>query len=352
MLGPAGSAPDGTAASGGRAAARLAGRWPRVARHLRAGAIFLALSVLWIALGIGSPYFFTYNNILNILLQAAPISIIAAGFTVVLVSGEIDLSIGSAIGLTASVVALLIIREEMPLVAGIGLGMGIGLLIGLFNGCVTVYFAMPSFVVTLATLGIAQGAALVLTAGRPVSGFPDWYPFIGQGKLWNEIPMAIVIAACVFAVLFFVLRRTSFGVQLYAVGGNREAAKLAGVRVNRVLITAFVISGLCGGLAGIVLSSRLDAGHGNFGQSNLLDAVAAVVVGGTSLMGGAGSVIGTLGGVLIIATIRNGLILMGVQTFWQQIAVGAIIIVAVAINQIAKGELPLIHMLARLARRR
>ena len=281
-------------------------RWARAARYVRGGAIFVALIVLWIALSIGSPYFLTYNNILNILLQAAPISIIAAGFTVVLITGEIDLSIGSAIGLTASIVALVVIRQEMPIVAGIGIGMCIGLLIGLFNGYVTVYFAMPSFVVTLATLGIAQGAALVLTAGRPVSGFPDWYPFIGQGKLWDEIPMAIVIAACVYALLFFVLRRTSLGVQLYAIGGNREAAKLAGVRVNRVLITAFVVSGLCGGLAGIVLSSRLDAGHGNFGQSNLLDAVAAVVVGGTSLMGGAGSVIGTLGGVLIIAPSGTG----------------------------------------------
>ena len=334
------------------AASRLANWLPQAAKYLRAGTIFLALIVLWIGLSIGSQYFFTYNNILNILLQASPIGIIAAGFTVVLITGEIDLSIGSAIGLTASVVALLIIREDMPLVVGIALGLCVGFLIGMGNGLVTVYFGMPSFVVTLAMLGIAQGAALVLTAGRPVSGFPDWYPFIGQGKLWGEIPMAIVIAACVYLVLFFVLSRTSFGRQVYAVGGNREAAKLAGVRVNRVLIMAFVISGLCGGIAGVVLSSRLDAGHGNFGQSNLLDAVAAVVIGGTALMGGAGTVIGTLGGVLIIATIRNGLILMGVQTFWQQVAVGTIIIVAVAINQIARDELPLLDMLMRLFRRR
>ncbi len=334
------------------AASGLTNRWPQAAKYLRAGAIFLALIVLWIALSIGSQYFFTYRNILNIFLQASPIAIIAAGFTVVLIAGEIDLSIGSAIGLTASVVALLIIREEMPLGVAIALAMCVGLMIGLFNGYVTVYFGMPSFVVTLATLGIAQGTALVLTAGRPVSGFPSWYPFIGQGKVWGEIPMAIIIAVSVYAVLFFILSRTSLGVQIYGVGGNREAAKLAGVRVNRVLIMAFAISGLCGGLAGIVLSSRLDAGHGNFGQSNLLDAVAAVVIGGTALMGGAGSVIGTLGGVLIIATIRNGLILMGVQTFWQQVAVGTIIIIAVAINQIAKGELPLVNTLVRLIRRR
>ena len=319
--------------------------------NLQVGGIFLALFAIGVVLSFASPYFFTTRNLLNILLQASTISIIAAGFTVVLIAGEIDLSIGSAIGLTASVVSILIIREGMPFPVGIALGLGVGLLIGLFNGCVTVLFKMPSFVVTLATLGIAHGAGLVLTAGRPVSGFPDWYPIIGQGRLLGVLPVATVIAACVYIVLHFLLKRTSLGVQLYAVGGNREAAQLAGVRVNRVILSAFVISGLCGALAGVVLSSRLDAGHGNFGAGNLLDAVAAVVVGGTSLLGGAGSVIGTLGGVLIIATIRNGLILLNVQTFWQEIAVGTIIIVAMAINQLAKGELPIAGAFARLVRR-
>ena len=309
----------------------------------------MALLAIGFVLSFASPYFLTANNLLNILLQAATISIIAAGFTVVLIGGEIDLSIGSAIGLTASVVAILVIREGLPVAPGIVLALGVGLALGLFNGYVTVYFRMPSFVVTLATLGIAHGAGLLLTAGRPVAGFPESYRVIGQG-LVGPVPLPIVIAGCVYLLLLFLLRRTSFGVQLYATGGNREAAQLAGVRVPRVLITAFVISGICGALAGVVLSSRLDSGHGNFGATNLLDAVAAVVVGGASLMGGAGSVIGTLGGVLIIATIRNGLILLNVQAFWQEIAVGTIIIVAVAINQIAKGELRLADLAPRLTR--
>ena len=309
----------------------------------------MALLAIGFFLSFASPYFLTANNLLNILLQAATISIIAAGFTVVLIGGEIDLSIGSAIGLTASVVAILVIREGLPVAPGIVLALGVGLALGLFNGYVTVYFRMPSFVVTLATLGIAHGAGLLLTAGRPVAGFPESYRVIGQG-LVGPVPLPIVIAGCVYLLLLFLLRRTSFGVQLYATGGNREAAQLAGVRVPRVLITAFVISGICGALAGVVLSSRLDSGHGNFGATNLLDAVAAVVVGGASLMGGAGSVIGTLGGVLIIATIRNGLILLNVQAFWQEIAVGTIIIVAVAINQIAKGELRLADLAPRLTR--
>ena len=349
--GPSEHSPKNVGALSEPAASGLLAWRPKAANYLHVGGIFIALFVICVALSFASPYFLTTRNLVNILLQAATISIIAAGFTVVLIAGEIDLSIGSAIGLTASVVSILIIREGMPLPVGIALGPGVGLLIGLFNGCVTVFFKMPSFVVTLATLGIAHGAGLVLTAGRPVSGFPDWYPIIGQGRLLGVLPVAIVIAAFVYIILHFLLQRTSLGVQLYAVGGNPEAAQLAGVRVNRVILSAFVISGLCGALAGIVLSSRLDAGHGNFGAGNLLDAVAAVVVGGTSLLGGAGSVIGTLGGVLIIATIRNGLILLNVQTFWQEIAVGAIIIIAVAINQLAKGELPIAGAFTRLVRR-
>ncbi len=321
----------------------------RAAEYLRAGSIFVALFVIGLGLSFASPYFFTANNLLNVLLQAATISIIAAGFTVVLIAGEIDLSIGSAIGLTASVVSIMIIREGMTVSAGIVIALCVGLALGLFNGYVTVFFRMPSFVVTLATLGIAHGAGLLLTAGRPVAGFPDSFRVIGQG-LVGPVPLPIIIAACVYALLFFVLRRTSFGVQLYATGGNREAAQLAGVRVPRVLILAFVISGICGALAGIVLSSRLDSGHGNFGATNLLDAVAAVVVGGASLMGGAGSVVGTLGGVLIIATIRNGLILLNVQAFWQEVAVGTIIIVAVVINQVVKGELSFADVFARRTR--
>ena len=322
----------------------------RLAKYLRAGSIFLALFVIGLVLSFASPYFFTANNLLNILLQAATISIIAAGFTIVLIGGEIDLSIGSAIGLTASVVSIMIIREGMPVAAGIALALCVGLVLGVFNGYVTVFFRIPSFVVTLATLGIAHGASLLLTAGRPVAGFPDSYLVIGQG-LVGPVPVPIIIAACIYLLLHFLLTRTSLGVQLFATGGNREAAQLAGVRVPRVVISAFVISGICGALAGIVLSSRLDSGHGNFGATNLLDAVAAVVVGGASLMGGAGSVIGTLGGVLIIATIRNGLILLNVQAFWQEVAVGTIIIVAVVINQVAKGELRFADMIGRLGRR-
>lgn len=318
----------------------------RIGRYLQIGSTFMALVVIAAVLSFASPYFLTASNLMNILLQAATIAIIAAGFTVALIAAEIDLSIGSMIGMTGSVAAVAVIQLGVPWPLGAALALAAGLLAGLFNGYATVVFRMPSFVVTLAMLGMAQGAGLLLTNGRPISGFPEGYSFLGQGRL-GPVPMPVVIAGAVYVALHLLLTRTRFGIELYATGGNRRAAELAGIAVDRIVVVAFAISGFCGGLAGVVLSSRLDAGNGNFGAGNLLDAVAAVVVGGTSLMGGVGSVIGTLGGVLIIATIRNGLILMNVQAFWQQVAVGAIIIVAVVINKLAKGELTLTEFLPR-----
>lgn len=309
-----------------------------VIHYLRLGGIFVALFAIGLVLTFASPFFLTSQNILNILLQAATISIIAAGLTLVLIAAEIDLSIAALQAFTGSIAAIVIILHEVPVVFGIAVALAAGLLAGVVNGYATVFWKIPSFVVTLAMLGIAQGAALVMTSGRPISGFPDAYSIIGQGKV-GPIPVPVIIAAGVYIVLHLVLTRTRFGIELFAVGGGRAAASLAGIRTGRVIITVFLISGFLAGLAGVILSSRLDTGTGNLGVGDLLDAVAAVVIGGTSLMGGIGSVIGTLGGVLIITTIRNGLVLLNVQAFWQQIAVGAIIIGAVLIDQVAKGQL-------------
>jgi ribose/xylose/arabinose/galactoside ABC-type transport system permease subunit len=321
------------------AASGSSGSWTaqRIGALLRLGSVYIALLVIGAVLSLVSPFFLTEANLLNVLLQAATVSIIAAGFTVVLISGEIDLSIGSLIGMTGSVAAVLIIQSGSPVAVGIAAGLLSGIAAGLFNGLATVMFRIPSFVVSLAMLGMAQGAGLLLTNGRPVSGFPASYSVIGQGRI-GPIPIPIIIAAAVYVAVHLVLTRTKFGIELYATGGGRRAAEMAGIRVNRVIVTCFLISGLCAAIAGIVLSSRLDAGNGNFGASNLLDAVAAAVVGGTSLMGGVGSVVGTLAGVLIISVIRNGLVLLNVQAFWQQVAVGAIIVLAVVINQIVRGE--------------
>jgi ribose transport system permease protein len=326
--------PSESAASTSRSGRAAAGRLRAL---VRVSSVYIALLVICLGLSLVSPFFLTPANLLNVLLQAATVSIIAAGFTVVLIAGEIDLSIGSLIGMTGSVAAVLIIQLGYPILVGIAAGLLAGLLAGLFNGLVTIIFQIPSFVVTLAMLGMAQGAGLLLTNGRPVSGFPESYAVIGQGRL-GPIPLPIIVALVVYLAIHLLLTRTKFGVEVYATGGSRRAAEMAGIRVSRVITLSFVISGLCGAIAGIVLSSRLDAGNGNFGAGNLLDAVAAAVVGGTSLMGGVGSVVGTLAGVLIISVIRNGLVLLNVQAFWQQVAVGAIIVLAVVINQAVRGE--------------
>jgi ribose/xylose/arabinose/galactoside ABC-type transport system permease subunit len=303
----------------------------------RLASVYVALLVIGIGLSFVSPYFLTVSNLMNVLLQAATVSIVAAGLTVVLIAGEIDLSIGSLIGMTGSVAAVLIIKSGYPVALGILAGLLAGVLAGFLNGLATVVFRIPSFIVTLAMLGIAQGAGLLLTNGRPVSGFPPLYSVIGQAQV-ASVPVPVIIAILVYVIIHLALTNTKFGVEVYATGGGRRAAEMAGIRVNRIIIAVFAISGTCGAIAGIVLSSRLDAGNGNFGANNLLDAVAGAVVGGTSLMGGAGSVVGTLGGILIISFIRNGLILVNVQAFWQEVAVGLIIVLAVVINQIARGE--------------
>src|SRR5689334_6304022 len=246
-----------TARSGSAAAGRLRAL-------IRVSSVYIALLVISAGLSLVSPFFLTPANLLNVLLQAATVSIIAAGFTVVLIAGEIDLSIGSLIGMTGSVAAVLIIQLGYPILVGIAAGLLAGLLAGLFNGLVTIVFQIPSFVVTLAMLGMAQGAGLLLTNGRPVSGFPDAYAVIGQGRL-GPIPLPIIVALVVYVAIHMLLTRTKFGVEVYAAGGSRRAAEMAGIRVSRVITLSFVISGLCGAISGILLSSRLDAGNGNFG---------------------------------------------------------------------------------------
>jgi ribose/xylose/arabinose/galactoside ABC-type transport system permease subunit len=306
-------------------------------RYVRIGGLFIVLLLFSLVMTFASPYFLTARNVLNILVQAATLSIVACGETIVMIEGEIDLSIGSNEALTGAFAATLLIVMGLPAILGILMALVLGLGIGLINGFVFVKGKIPSFIVTLAMLGIAQGAALLLTAGRPISGFPPTYTWLGQGSI-GPIATPVVIAALVYIVFHLLLTRTRFGLWIYAVGGGRRASEFAGIRTDRILISGFAISGLLSAIAGIVMTARLDAAHGLFGQYDILDAVAAVVIGGTSMLGGVGTVVGTLVGVLMISTIRNGLVLLNVQAFWQQIVVGVIIIIAVLFDQLGKRQ--------------
>ena len=309
-----------------------------VRRFIRTGSIFLALAILWTGLAFASPYFFTQQNILNILLQSSTVGILAAGVTVVLIAGEIDISVASVQALAATVAATVIITHGGSVVLGMAAGIAVAILCGSVNGYVTIYARVPSFIVTLAMLGIAQGAAFLVTGGQAIGEFPRAYTVIGQGKV-GPIPVPVIIAGVVYLLLHLLLAQTAFGVNIYAIGGSRNASRLVGLRVERTIMAVFVLCGALAGLSGLILSARLDAAHGSFGASDLLDAIAAVVIGGTSLFGGSGTVVGTLGGVIIISTIRNGLVLLNVEAFWTQVVVGVVILAAVMLDQVFKGEL-------------
>jgi ribose/xylose/arabinose/galactoside ABC-type transport system permease subunit len=297
----------------------------------------IPLVLLWIALTIASPHFLTFDNAVNVLLNAAPLALIAGGMTLTLIAAEIDLSVGSVVALVGSLAALLSVNFGAPWPIVLVGALAAGAVVGVINGWFTTRLGMPSFVATLAMLGIARGVALLITQGKPIYGLPDTIAWLGQGELWI-VPVPVVLAALILAALHFALSRTRFGLNLYAVGGNPEAARLSGVDVPGVKMAVLVLSAVLASVGGLILAARLNAGSGTVGADLLLDAIAAVVIGGTSLLGGVGRVTGTVLGVLLIASIRNGLVLLNVSAFWQQVAIGALILLAVSVDYLAKGR--------------
>jgi len=314
----------------------LRGGLNRASSSVRALGTLAALGLIWLYFSLESQYFFTTANIWNILLQSANVGIIAAGLTVVMIAAEIDLSIGSLEALSGSVAAIVIIQHGYSIWLGIAAALGATVVAGMVSGLITWKLKVVSFISTLAMLGIAQGIAFLLTNGHAIAGFGSTYAQIGTSTI-DGFPGAVIIAAGAFLVLHLMLTRTKLGLHIYAVGGNAEAAAYAGINPGRVKLIALMISGFTGGIAGLILSSRLDAGNGLFGAGVLLQAVAAVVIGGTSLFGGVGNVLGTAIGVVIISSINDGLILMNVPDFWQQIVVGVLIIAAMVVDQIANA---------------
>jgi ribose/xylose/arabinose/galactoside ABC-type transport system permease subunit len=297
----------------------------------------IPLVLLWIALTIASPHFLTYDNAVNVLLNAAPLALIAGGMTLALIAAEIDLSVGSVVALVGSLAALLSVNFGAPWPLVLLGAIAAGAVVGVINGWFTTRLGMPSFVATLAMLGIARGVALLVTQGKPIYGLPDAIAWLGQGELWI-VPVPVVLAALILAALHFALSRTRFGLNVYAVGGNPEAARLSGVDVPGVKMAVLVLSAVLASVGGLILAARLNAGSGTVGADLLLDAIAAVVIGGTSLLGGVGRITGTVLGVLLIASIRNGLVLLNVSAFWQQVAIGALILLAVSVDYLAKGR--------------
>jgi ribose/xylose/arabinose/galactoside ABC-type transport system permease subunit len=298
--------------------------------HVREAGTLGGLLLLCIALWIATPHFMTASNLLNVVEQSTVIGVLAVGMTFVILTGGIDLSVGSIVALSGIIFGVAV-RSGSPLPIAISAALVAGTVCGIVNGGLVTVGRLPAFIATLGMMSVARGLALVLSDGRPISGFEPTFRSLSTGRLAG-IPLSTLLMLGIYAVAAFILARTVLGRYTYAVGGNEEAAALSGVNVKLVKITVYAISGLLSALTSLVLVARLNSAQPIAGISYELDAIAAVVIGGASLLGGSGSVLGTLIGALIMAVLRNGLNLLGVSSYVQQIAIGTVIVVAVLVD--------------------
>lgn len=294
----------------------------------------IALVGLMIVITIINSSFLTTNNLLNLLLQVTANGFIAFGMTFVILTGGIDLSVGSSLALSSALAAGLI-GGGLPVPVAIVLAICLGGLFGMLNGLLIAYGKLAPFIVTLATMTIFRGATLVYTNGNPVTkGLSDsfLFQFLGQGYIVG-IPFPVILMFLVFVILAILLHKTAFGKAVYALGGNEKAAYISGIKLNKVKIIIYTISGMMASLSGLIITSRLSSAQPTAGASYEMDAIAAVVLGGTSLSGGKGRIWGTLIGALIIGVLNNGLNIIGVSAFWQQVVKGIVILIAVLLDR-------------------
>ncbi|WP_248633030.1 ABC transporter permease [Cereibacter changlensis] len=307
--------------------------------------ILIALAMLCIVLSVVSENFLTSRNIINVLRQTSINGILAIGMTFVILTRGIDLSVGSVVALvgvvsasfaTTSAAGFIPGAPYMPLIP-ILVGLITGTAMGAVSGVVVARFSVPAFVATLGMLSAARGLTLIYSGGRPVPALTDGYRWIGTGDIAG-IPVPIILFGLVFAVAHFVLTRTRFGRHVYAVGGNPHAAKVSGLPVRRIRFSVYAISGALAGIAGMILAARTGSALPQAGVAYELDAIAAVVIGGTSLAGGIGRVTGTVIGALLIGVMNNGLDLLGVESYYQQVIKGGLIVAAVMLDRSRKTE--------------
>ncbi|MFB7638101.1 ABC transporter permease [Peribacillus butanolivorans] len=293
----------------------------------------LALILLFIVITVLNPSFMEPNNILNLLRQTSINALIAFGMTFIILTGGIDLSVGSILALSSALMAGMMVSGLDPILA-ILVGVLLGTLMGVINGILVSKGKMAPFIVTLATMTIFRGLTLVYTDGKPITGIGDseLFQMLGRGYFLG-LPVPVVVMIIAFFILWFLLHKTSFGRKTYAIGGNEKASRISGIKVDRVKVAIYGLAGTMAAIAGAILTSRLNSAQPTAGQSYEMDAIAAVVLGGTSLSGGKGRLFGTLVGVLIIGTLNNGMNLLGVSSFYQQVVKGAVILVAVLLDR-------------------
>ncbi|MBV9780933.1 MAG: ABC transporter permease [Acidobacteriaceae bacterium] len=298
---------------------------------------FFTLALLFVALTIATPHFLTKVNLSSVARQTAVINMMALGMTPVIISGGIDISVGSILAI-AGLFGAMAIKSGQPIPVALAIGIGTGFLCGTLNGLFITQLRISPFIVTLGTLGIYRGIALVVSKGLPVHEIPASFSYLGAGTLLG-IPVSLwTLAACAI-LMHFVLENTKLGRYTFAIGSNESAAYYAGVPIKFHLTSVYAITGILTGLAGMIEASRLMTGQPTAGQGYELQAIAAVVIGGGSLRGGEGSVAGTLVGAFIIGLLSNGSDLLGVNPYWQQVIIGAVIIAAVGFDELRKRKL-------------
>jgi ribose/xylose/arabinose/galactoside ABC-type transport system permease subunit len=301
--------------------------------------LVVILIVLCIIMTVQSDKFLTTDNLLNVLRSVSMKGIIAFGMTMVIIAGEIDLSVGSMVAfagcLCAWLVKVLTAGHFMPVVPAVAVAIAVtvlaGTFIGVLSGFLRVRFRVPTFIVTLAWMTALRGIAQLISGGFSITSFPEWYGFVGNGYLWG-IPFPAIVFVLVFAVFHFVMNYTAFGRSVYAVGGNAEAARLSGIRLTRVKIAVMATVAGLAAVAGIMVSGQIIAGSSSSGMGWELDVIASVIIGGCSLAGGAGRIWGTFIGVIFLGVLLNGMTILDIKPFWQEIVKGALILVAVLIN--------------------
>jgi ribose/xylose/arabinose/galactoside ABC-type transport system permease subunit len=296
--------------------------------------IFLALILLMLAFSILSKYFFTTQNLSNILIQSAITIVIASGATLVIASGGIDLSVGSVLCLSGIIMAMSI-KAEIPAWASILIGLASGTLMGAVNGFLIGIVKITPLIATLASLSVIRALAYIITDARPIYGLPMSFRIFGTGYL-GPIPYAFILAIVVALLLLLVIKRTRIGRYTLAIGGNEEAARLSGVNIWKTKIVIYALAGLCAAVAALILTARLNAAEALAGSGLEMEAIAAAVIGGASLAGGVASIPGTIIGAILMATLKNGLTLLSVQPYFQQLTIGIVIVAAVFIDKIRR----------------
>jgi ribose/xylose/arabinose/galactoside ABC-type transport system permease subunit len=306
-----------------------------LAHHGRQLSTLAGLAALVVLLAVLSPYFLTVSNLSNVLEQTSINAVIAVGMTFVILSGGIDLSVGSLVALSGVALAAALQRGT-PLPLALLAGLVTGAVAGLANGLLITRGKLPPFIATLGMMSVARGLTLFVTDGRPISGFEAGFRSLATGRVLG-VPASVLLAGALYVLAHLVLTRTRFGLYVYAIGGNEEATRLSGVAVRFHKTMVYVLAGLMSAVAAVILTARLNSAQPIAGMMYELDAIAATVIGGTSLLGGSGTIGGTLIGALIMGVLRNGLNLLGISSFLQQVVIGLVIIAAVLVDSALKA---------------